>query len=82
MKPIPLKTVRPFIMREIKLSDVSEIDAKKKNKGQVIQYLMSQVEEIILEAKEQWIERQDEENRSKESPLPLVRLRVRNTQNP
>ena len=79
---IRLKTVRPFVMKEIVLSEDKE--AKKhikspNNRTQVTQYLMNIVEKLIQQANEEWMEAQDEPEDDDEEvkpPLPLVRLRV------
>lgn len=86
-EPIPLKTVRPFAMREIVLSEekgAQKLARKEENRTEVTRLLMSIVEELIEEAKQQWLEQQngdkeDEENEEREIPLPLVRLRVETT---
>lgn len=79
---IRLKTVRPFVMKEIVLSEDKE--AKKhikspNNRTQVTQYLMNIVEKLIQQANEEWMEAQDEPEDDEEEikpPLPLIRLRV------
>lgn len=76
MRTIPLKTVRPFIFKEIALADVDELDPTIRNKSDVIAYLMEQVELAILEAHEQWADLQEEADKDNDPPLPLVRLRV------
>lgn len=76
MRKIPLKTVRPFIMKEISLSDYDEIDPNQRNKADIIALLMEQVEEAIVEAREQWFEIQEDSEMSTTPPLPLIRLRV------
>lgn len=83
-EPIRLKSVRPFVMREIVLSEEKEAPAlarKENNRTEVTRLLMSIVEELIEEAKAEWLEMQGDHNEeesqeSRETPLPLVRLRV------
>lgn len=79
-EPIPLKTVRPFAMREIVLSEekgAQKLARKGDNRTEVTRFLMTIVEELIEEAKAQWLEQQpDTEDEEREIPLPLVRLRV------
>lgn len=77
MIPVPLKSVRPFLMRDVILRDampkIGVHDTKLIN-----EYLCEQVETMIAAAKNDWNERQNalpEEQRS-EFPLPLIRLRV------
>lgn len=76
MRKIPLKTVRPFVMKEFSLSDYDELDPKERNKADIIAFLMEKVEEAIVEAREQWFESQDDPDLNTLPPLPLVRLRV------
>ncbi|KAF2691364.1 DNA repair exonuclease [Lentithecium fluviatile CBS 122367] len=85
-EPIRLKTVRPFIMREIMLRDEPEIKKKElwrvtDNRAKITAHLHKIVEEMIEEAKTEWLELQDdrEEGVDIEVPLPLVRLRVEYT---
>ena len=84
-EPIRLKTVRPFVMKEIVLAEDKE--AKKhikstNNRTQVTQYLMTVVDKLIEEANQEWREAQDEpedDDEEVEPPLPLIRLRVEYT---
>ncbi|KAG2019445.1 hypothetical protein GB937_004992 [Aspergillus fischeri] len=80
-EPIRLKTVRPFAMKEIVLSEekgAQKLARKENNRTEVTRFLISIVEELIEEAKAEWLEMQDEadEDEEREVPLPLVRLRV------
>lgn len=80
-EPIRLKTVRPFVMREIVLSEekgAQKLARKDDNRTEVTRFLMSIVDELIEEAKAEWLESQEgeEEEEEQEPPLPLVRLRV------
>ncbi|KAJ5560760.1 Meiotic recombination protein Mre11 [Penicillium sp. DV-2018c] len=83
-EPIRLKTVRPFVMREIVLSEekgAQKLARKENNRTEVTRILMSIVEELIEEANAEWLEMQagreeESEGDSMEPPLPLVRLRV------
>lgn len=78
--PIRLKTVRPFVTREIVLHEEKEaqrLAKKENNRTELTRFLMSIVEELIEEAKNDWIEAQEEvDHEELEIPLPLVRLRV------
>jgi double-strand break repair protein MRE11 len=83
---IRLKTVRPFIIKEIVLADEKEIKQKElwrvtDNRTKITQYLIKVVEGLIEEAKQQWLELQTdrEEGDELDIPLPLVRLRVEYT---
>jgi double-strand break repair protein MRE11 len=81
-EPIRLKSVRPFVMREIVLSEEKEakkLARKENNRTEVTRFLMTIVEELIEEARADWIElhgERDEDGEELEVPLPLVRLRV------
>ncbi|EMC91854.1 hypothetical protein BAUCODRAFT_78858, partial [Baudoinia panamericana UAMH 10762] len=93
-EPIRLKTVRPFVtreivladnkeMRELALSPLSSVDMRPK----ITRYLRTIVEEMIEEANQEWLEArqeageevEDEEDDPAEQPLPLIRLRVETT---
>ena len=80
---IRLKTVRPFVMKEIVLSEEKEAQrfAKKdNNRTELTRFLMKIVEELIEQAKAEWNEAQEGSNNGEEDvtqvPLPLIRLRV------
>lgn len=80
VEPIRLKTVRPFVMKEIILSEEKEAKklAKKDNRTLLTQYLIGVVEGLIQQAKDEWLEAQEEGDYDDEPevPLPLIRLRV------
>jgi double-strand break repair protein MRE11 len=83
---IRLKTVRPFIMKEIVLAEEPEIKRKElwrvtDNRTKITQYLTKLVDGLIEEAKREWLELQEDrdEGDDLEVPLPLVRLRVEYT---
>lgn len=80
VEPIRLKTVRPFVMKEIILSEEKEAKklAKKDSRTLLTQYLIDVVEGLIHQAKAEWLEAQDEGDYDDEPevPLPLIRLRV------
>ena len=82
-EPIRLKSVRPFIMRDIVLQEQQEVIDKKlwrtiENKNKVSQIVCGIIDEMIEEAQREWLELQDDrdEDENIEIPLPLVRLRV------
>lgn len=80
LKPIQLKTVRPFVMKEISLKD-SKISASSSNKDEVLNFLMLQVNLMIDSANESWKKSNKtlfDEGLFNESdvPLPLIRLKV------
>lgn len=80
-EPIRLRSVRPFVMREIALSEekgAQKLARKENNRTEVTRFLMTIVEELIEEAKSDWLEmhRDEADDEEMEVPLPLVRLRV------
>ena len=80
---VRLKTVRPFVMKEIALQDdpaMKKAAKKEDNRTAVTNHLIAIVDDLIAQAKEEWLEIQepveDEDEGAMEVPLPLVRLRV------
>ncbi|KAL9597940.1 MAG: hypothetical protein Q9219_004830 [cf. Caloplaca sp. 3 TL-2023] len=79
IEPIRLRSVRPFAMKEIVLSEDKEIKAlarKQDHRAELTRRLISIVDDLIEQAKADWKELQDEEALEEEVPKPLVRLRV------
>ncbi|KAG5952419.1 Double-strand break repair protein mus-23 [Claviceps sorghi] len=79
---IPLKSVRPFVTREIVLAQDKRfkgLDKKKDNRQEVTRRLMEIVEEMIAEANADWEAIQTDEEALEERPLPLIRLKVEYT---
>ncbi|KAK0999031.1 meiotic recombination [Friedmanniomyces endolithicus] len=84
IEKIRLTTVRPFVMREVSLMDSREMRELAMQTGdtkpKLSRYLMDIVEELIEEAKKQWLEAQREagadQDEEVEIPKPLIRLRV------
>jgi double-strand break repair protein MRE11 len=83
---IPLKTVRPFVTREITLANDNRfkgLEKKQDNRQDITKRLMLIVEEMIEEANAKWrsihneAEMQEEEDEGQ--PLPLIRLKVEYT---
>lgn len=68
---IPLKTVRPFIMKDISLRDFPQL--KPLDKSSISQFLYDQIDEMIQEAVQSNNEENEDENGT---VLPLIRLRV------
>lgn len=82
MEKIPLKTVRPFVTREIVLNQDKRfkgLDKKKDNRQEVTRRLMEVVEEMIEEANTEWETIQTDQEALEERPLPLIRLKVEYT---
>ncbi|CAX40671.1 manganese-dependent, structurally specific endonuclease/3'-5' exonuclease, putative [Candida dubliniensis CD36] len=79
IEPVELKTVRPFVLREIVLSKTDLIPGAA-SKADVIAYLTDEVEKAIKRANKHFNSQNSfDSNRSinlSEMPLPLIRLRV------
>lgn len=81
---IRLKTVRPFVMREIILSEEEQamkLAKKANNRTQLTEFLTSIVDDMIKQANEEWKAAQEDEGPEDDEvpPLPLIRLRVEYT---
>lgn len=89
--PIRLQSVRPFIMREIILRDqpvIKRSTRRNVDRTEITRFLMGLVEEMIQEAKNDWLEtherggdgeegeEEDRVDETRQVPLPLIRLRV------
>ena len=86
VEKIRLKTVRPFKYKEIALSDYTEmcdIALDQDNQAKVHAFLTETVNEMIEEAREEWLELQresgEELDEDIEVPKPLIRLRIETT---
>lgn len=71
--PIPLKTVRPFKIKDIILQDIPNLQPH--NKEAINDYLYNQIDLMIEEANNESKERLGT-NDNIDIPLPLIRLRV------
>jgi double-strand break repair protein MRE11 len=86
-EPIRLKSVRPFVMREVVLQEDRQMRKigleGGDNKIAVDRFCMDHVEDLIKQANAEWLELQqeneDEPDEELVPPLPLVRLRVEYT---
>lgn len=82
-EPIRLKTVRPFITKEITLAThplFKKLDKQKDNRSEVTRLLSEIIEGMIEEANADWLETQGiDDNEEVEIPLPLIRLKVEYT---
>lgn len=86
-EPIRLRTVRPFVYKDLVLSTDKEAvriaKHKEEHRSELTRYLISIVDGLIKQAKAEWHEaqqeRQVEGEEPEECPLPLVRLRVETT---
>jgi double-strand break repair protein MRE11 len=77
-----IKTVRPFITKEIVLAEDKRfkgLDKKKDNKQELTRRLMAIVEELIVEARREWLSIQEDDVTEEDIPLPLIRLKVEYT---
>lgn len=93
IKPIPLRTVRPFVMDTLVLAEAAEEENVDINNAMKLkQYLTSKINELIKRAEREWKESQQEAVEEEGSVdaenleidvegnmLPLVRLRVDTT---
>lgn len=81
VEKIPLKTVRPFVTREIVLASDKRFKGldKQNNRHEITKRLMVIVNEMIEEANAEWraVHAEDGDiDEDMEPPLPLVRLKV------
>ncbi|CAE6450840.1 unnamed protein product [Rhizoctonia solani] len=84
LTPIPLRTVRPFVLDDVNLSDAAETDGIDiTNQVSVMKFLRERVNALIDQAQEEWHERNEAVGISPaeagEMMLPLVRLKVETT---
>ncbi|KAH7882901.1 Metallo-dependent phosphatase-like protein [Phlebopus sp. FC_14] len=84
LKPIPLRTVRPFVLEDVVLSEVAEEeDFDINDQIAVAKFLKSRVNALIEQANRLWDDRNTRavEEGEEELPrmLPLVRLKVDTT---
>ena len=75
IEPIPLKSVRPFVLDDMVLAEELEEHGLESKRENIMKLLRSRVNELIQRAKEEYAERHPD----REMPLPLVRLRVEYT---
>ncbi|KAK4662465.1 meiotic recombination [Podospora pseudopauciseta] len=80
---IPLKTVRPFVTREVVLAEDKRfkgLEKKQDNRQEVTKRLMTIVEEMIEQANALWESTHGgDAAEDEETPLPLIRLKVEYT---
>lgn len=80
IEKIRLKSVRPFITKEVVLATdkrTKHLAKVKDNRTKLTKELMTIVDELIDQARAEWISLQDEpEEEIDDIPLPLVRLKV------
>ncbi|KAH9847009.1 DNA repair exonuclease [Lenzites betulinus] len=84
LTPIALRSVRPFVIDDVVLSDAAEEEGFDLNdKIEVAKFLKTKVSELIEKANQQWDERNTRAVAEGEPelprPLPLVRLKVDTT---
>ncbi|KIW64084.1 DNA repair protein (mre11) [Phialophora macrospora] len=86
-EPIRLKTVRPFVYKDMVLANDKEAvriaKYKDDHRVELTRHLIKIVDGLIEQAKEEWLEVQPEPEHPDEEPeappLPLIRLRVETT---
>jgi double-strand break repair protein MRE11 len=81
VQKIPLKTVRPFVTRDLVLASDKRfkgLEKKQDNRHEITKRLMVIVEEMIVEANDQW-QSIHTDSEPTEQPLPLIRLKVEYT---
>ncbi|TGO54844.1 hypothetical protein BCON_0101g00160 [Botryotinia convoluta] len=80
IEKIRLKSVRPFITKEVVLATdkrTKHLAKVKDNRTKLTKELMTIVDELIDQARAEWVSLQDEpEEELDDIPLPLVRLKV------
>jgi len=84
LTPIPLKTVRPFVIDEVSLADAAEEEGLNLNDQiEITKYLKAKVNSLIDQANEMWKDRNAKAIEAGEGELPkmlpLIRLRVDTT---
>ncbi|KAG7192609.1 meiotic recombination [Scheffersomyces spartinae] len=82
IEPVKLKTIRPFVMKDIVLK-WSNLLPGESSRADVTQYLVNETERLIEEANNKYIgsnkelfDQIDPELQHKYVPLPLIRIRV------
>ncbi|KAJ7845927.1 Metallo-dependent phosphatase-like protein [Mycena leptocephala] len=84
MTPIPLRTVRPFVIESVVLSEIAEEEGLNlSDQMEITKFLKNKVNALIDQANAQWDERNARAVEDGEEPLPtmlpLVRLKVDTT---
>ncbi|KAF7343383.1 Double-strand break repair protein [Mycena venus] len=84
MTPIPLRTVRPFVIESVVLSELAEEEGLNLgDQMEITKFLKNKVNMLIAQANEQWEERNaraiEDGDEALEPMLPLVRLKVDTT---
>ena len=83
---ISLKTVRPFVTKDVILQDepgMKKLSKRENNRSDITRHLEGIVEQMIDEANSQWLATQNDDDVASEvqqkARLPLIRLRVEYT---
>ncbi|KJA23840.1 hypothetical protein HYPSUDRAFT_39364 [Hypholoma sublateritium FD-334 SS-4] len=84
LTPLPLRTVRPFVIEEVVLADIAEEEGLDLNdQMEITKFLKVKVNKLIEQANEQWDERNAKAVEEGEDVLPrmlpLIRLKVDTT---
>lgn len=76
--PIVLRTVRPFKLAEVILTQVAEDEGLDlSDKIEINKYLKHRINELIVQANEEFAERNADADDPPAPMLPLIRLKVR-----
>ncbi|KAI9713251.1 MAG: meiotic recombination [Bogoriella megaspora] len=81
-QPIRLKTVRPFLMKDVVLREEKSMIAiakKENNRPDITRFLMGIVDGMIEEAIDSWLAIQEKPPKPDDIPRPIIRLRVEYT---
>jgi double-strand break repair protein MRE11 len=79
---IRLKSVRPFITKDIVMATDKRfkgLEKKKDNRQEITKKLMDIVDDMIKQATREWIALQEKDVDEESRPLPLIRLKVEYT---
>jgi double-strand break repair protein MRE11 len=69
LQPIPLLTVRPFVIEEISLDEQPNLN---NNQNEIMEFLVNKVEAMIEQTKKDF----PQDSSNNEPKLPLIRLKV------
>lgn len=75
--PMPLQSVRPFVMQDISLpAEAAAAQLDPTDRADVTKLLRKHIERMIADAHTAWDQRMADAPLPKDPPLPLIRLRV------
>ena len=82
VEKVPLKSVRPFVAKDIVLATDKRfkgLDKKTDNRQEVTRRIMQIVDEMVDQANAEWQALHEDDSDPQEPPLPLIRLKVEYT---